>query len=132
MLGNQKIIGMVPISDPDRARAFYVEKLGLRFVSDDGFAIVLDANGNMLRLTRMREVKPQPLAVLGWEVVDIGAAIRQLRDVGVVFESYHDFMKQDELGIWTAPDGTCVAWFKDPDGNILSLSQRLVTYQPCF
>ncbi len=124
MLGSQKIIGMVPISDPDRARAFYVGKLGLKFVSDDGFALVLDANGNMLRLTRMREVKPQPFTVLGWEVADIAAAIQHLRDAGVTFERYHDFMKQDDLGIWTAPDGTRVAWFKDPDGNILSLSQH--------
>lgn len=124
MLAEQKIIGMVPISDPDRARAFYVDKLGLKFVSDDGFAIVLDANGNMLRLTRMREVKPQPFTVLGWEVSDIAAAIPQLQAAGIVFERYHDFMKQDELGVWTAPDGTRVAWFKDPDGNILSVSQH--------
>jgi catechol 2,3-dioxygenase-like lactoylglutathione lyase family enzyme len=124
MLAEQTIIGMVPISDPDRARAFYVDKLGLKFVSDDGFAIVLDANGNMLRLTRMREVKPQPFTVLGWEVSDIAAVIGQLQAAGIVFERYHDFMKQDELGVWTAPDGTRVAWFKDPDGNILSLSQH--------
>jgi len=124
MLGSQKIIGMVPISDPDRARAFYVERLGLKFVSDDGFAIVLDANGNMLRLTRMREVKPQAFTVLGWEVADIAAAVQHLQQAGVAFERYHDFMKQDELGVWTAPDGTRVAWFKDPDGNILSVSQH--------
>ena len=124
MLGSQKIIGMVPISDPDRARAFYVDRLGLKFVSDDGFAIVLDANGNMLRLTRMREVKPQPFTVLGWEVADIAAAVQHLQQAGVTFERYHDFMKQDDLGIWTAPDSTRVAWFKDPDGNILSVSQH--------
>ncbi len=122
MLGNQKIIGMVAISDPERARAFYVDKLGLKFVSDDGFAIVLNANGNMLRLTKMREVKPQPFTILGWEVSDIQAMVSQLRAAGVKFERYHDFMKQDEFGIWTAPDGTRVAWFKDPDGNILSVS----------
>ncbi len=124
MLSGHKIIGMVPVSDGDRARSFYVDKLGLKFVSDDGFAIVLDANGNMLRLTKMREVKPQSFTILGWEVSDIDATVRQLQSAGVKFERYHEFMKQDDLGVWTAPDGTQVAWFKDPDGNILSVSQH--------
>ena len=115
---------MVPITDGERAKAFYVDKLGLTFVQDDGFAIVLDANGNMLRLTKMKEVKPQPFTVLGWEVPNIGDAVRDLQARGVAFERFHDFMKQDDLGIWTAPDGTRVAWFKDPDGNILSVSQH--------
>jgi len=115
---------MVPITDGERAQAFYVDKLGLTFVQDDGFAIVLDANGNMLRLTKMKEVKPQPFTVLGWEVPNIGDAVRDLQARGVAFERFHDFMKQDDLGIWTAPDGTRVAWFKDPDGNILSVSQH--------
>ncbi len=124
MLSSHKIIGMVPVTDGDRARSFYVGKLGLRFVSDDGFAIVLEADGNMLRLTKMREVKPQPFTVLGWEVSDIDSMARQLQSAGVKLERYHEFMKQDELGVWTAPDGTRVAWFKDPDGNILSVSQH--------
>jgi catechol 2,3-dioxygenase-like lactoylglutathione lyase family enzyme len=124
MLGDQKIMGMVPITDGDRAKSFYVEKLGLKFVADDGFAIVLDANGNMLRLTKLRELKPQPFTVLGWEVSDINALVRQLHAAGVSFERYHDFLQQDELGIWTAPDGARVAWFKDPDGNLLSVSQH--------
>ncbi len=124
MLKNNKIVALVPITDGDKAKNFYVDKLGLTFLSDDGFAIVLDANGNMVRLTKMKEVKPQPFTVLGWETADIAADIRQLQANGVSFELFHDFMKQDELGIWTAPDGTKVAWFKDPDGNILSLSQH--------
>jgi catechol 2,3-dioxygenase-like lactoylglutathione lyase family enzyme len=124
MLAKHKIVALVPIADGDKARAFYVDKLGLRFVSDDGFAIVIEANGNMVRLTKMKEVKPQPFTVLGWEVEDIAAEIRDLRAAGVTFELFHDFMKQDDLGVWTAPDGTKVAWFKDPDGNILSLSQK--------
>lgn len=124
MLSNSKIVALVPISDAGKAKGFYVDKLGLKFLSDDGFAIVLDSNGNKVRLTKMKEVKPQPFSVLGWEVADIAAEIRDLRANGVVFERFHDFMKQDELGIWTAPDGTQVAWFKDPDGNILGLSQH--------
>jgi len=124
MLTNHKIVALIPITDADKAKSFYVDKLGLKFLSDDGFAIVLDANGNTLRLTKMKEVKPQQFTVLGWETHDIAADIRGLQANGVTFESFHDFMKQDELGVWTAPDGTKVAWFKDPDGNILSLSQH--------
>ncbi len=124
MLSNHKIVALVPISDGDKARSFYVDKLGLKFLSDDGFAIVLDANGNKVRLTKMKEVKPQPFTVLGWETADIAADVRKLQANEVSFERFGDFMKQDELGIWTAPDGTKVAWFKDPDGNILSLSQH--------
>ena len=123
-LSDHKIVALVPISDGDEARSFYVDKLGLKFVSEDGFAIVVSANGNMLRLTKLKEVKPQPFTVLGWETADIAADNRQLQGNGVVFERFGDFMKQDDLGIWTAPDGTKVAWFKDPDGNILSLSQH--------
>jgi len=125
MLSNHKIVAMVPISDGERAREFYVGRLGLKFVQDDGFAVVLDANGNMLRLTKMREVKPQPFTVLGWEVSNIENAVRDLQAKGVTFERFHDFMKQDELGVWSAPDGTKVAWFKDPDGNILSVSEHV-------
>lgn len=124
MLNSHKIVALVPITDGDKARAFYVGKLGLKFLSDDGFAIVLDANGNKVRLTKMKEVKPQPFTVLGWETADIAGDIRGLQTNGVMFERFGDFMKQDELGVWTAPDGTKVAWFKDPDGNILSLSQH--------
>ena len=124
MLAQHKIVAMVPITDGERARSFYVDKLGLKFVHDDGFALVVNANGNMLRLTKMREVKPQPFTVLGWEVPDIKKAVQELQTNGVVFERFHDFMKQDESGIWTAPDGTQVAWFKDPDGNTLSVSQH--------
>jgi catechol 2,3-dioxygenase-like lactoylglutathione lyase family enzyme len=124
MLSSYKIVALVPVSNGDRARSFYVDKLGLKFLSDDGFAIVVDANGNKVRLTKMKEVKPQPFTVLGWETADIAVDIRQLETNGVTFERFGDFMKQDDLGVWTAPDGTKVAWFKDPDGNILSLSQR--------
>jgi catechol 2,3-dioxygenase-like lactoylglutathione lyase family enzyme len=123
MLGDKKIVALVPITDAARAKAFYSEKLGLRFVSEDPFALVFDANGNMLRLTKMKEFTPQRFSILGWEVADIEAAVRQLTAAGVTFERY-GFFKQDELGIWTAPDGTKVAWFLDPDGNNLGISQH--------
>ncbi|MGA9566406.1 MAG: VOC family protein [Candidatus Korobacteraceae bacterium] len=123
MLGDKKIVALVPITDAARAKAFYSEKLGLRFVSEDPFALVFDANGNMLRLTKMKEFTPQRFSIMGWEVADIEAAVRQLTATGVTFERY-GFFKQDELGIWTAPDGTKVAWFLDPDGNNLGISQH--------
>ncbi len=123
MLADNKIIALVPITDAARAKAFYAEKLGLKFVSEDPFALAFDANGIMLRLTKVKDFTPQPFSVLSWEVADINVAVRQLTTAGVAFERY-DFFQQDELGIWTAPDGTKVAWFLDPDGNNLGIVQR--------
>jgi catechol 2,3-dioxygenase-like lactoylglutathione lyase family enzyme len=124
MLGSEKLVGFVPITDPARAKAFYAEKLGLKFISEDSFAVVFDANGNLLRLTLMNEVNPQAFTILGWQVSDIVATVTRLQEAGVAFERYGDFMQQDEFGIWAAPGGAKVAWFKDPDGNILSVSQH--------
>jgi catechol 2,3-dioxygenase-like lactoylglutathione lyase family enzyme len=123
LLADNKIIALVPITDAARAKAFYAEKLGLKFVSEDPFAVVFDANGIMLRLTKVKEFTPQPFSILSWEVADIEAAVGQLTTAGVVFERY-GFFKQDDLGIWTAPDGTKVAWFLDPDGNNLGIVQH--------
>ena len=124
MLPSEKIIGFVPITDAARAKSFYAEKLGLKFVSQDSFAVVFDANGIMLRLTKVQELTPQAFTILGWQVPDIVATVKQLQAAGVTFEHYGGFMQQDELGIWNAPGGTRVAWFKDPDGNTLSVSQH--------
>jgi len=124
MLASEKIIGFVPITEAARAKSFYADKLGLKFVSEDSFAVVFDANGNMIRLTRMKEVQPQAFTILGWQVSDIVATVQRLQANGVTFERYGGFMQQDELGIWNAPGGTRVAWFKDPDGNTLSVSQH--------
>lgn len=123
MLGSEKMMGLVPITDAARAKAFYEKKLGLTFVSEDPFALVFDANGNMLRLTKMKEFTPQRFSILGWQVADIETTIRELAAAGVTFERY-SFVQQDDLGIWTAPDGTKVAWFLDPDGNNLGISQH--------
>lgn len=124
MLGSTKIIAFVPIKDGEKARAFYEGSLGLRFVKDDGFALVFDANGIMVRAAKMKEVTPAPFTILGWQVPDIKDAIRSLEKTGVKFEVF-GFFKQDGTGIWTAPTGDQVAWFKDPDGNILSVSQHV-------
>lgn len=123
MLASSRMLGLIPITDAARAKAFYAERLGLKFVSEDPFALVFDANGNMLRLTKMKEFTPQRFTILGWEVADITSTVQQLTTAGVKFERY-DFVQQDELGIWTAPGGAKVAWFLDPDGNNLSVSQH--------
>ncbi len=109
----------------DRARAlsFYTRVLGFRLTGEDEFAAVLDLNGVMMRLATMAEHVPANHTVLGWEVDDIEASLRALQDAGVAFKLYEGF-GQDGLGIWSAPDGgSRVAWFADPDGNVLSLAQ---------
>jgi catechol 2,3-dioxygenase-like lactoylglutathione lyase family enzyme len=124
MLGSTNIVAFVPIKDSAKARAYYEGVLGLRFVKDDGFALVLRANGIMVRAAKMKEFTPAQFTILGWQVSDIKQVVRGLAARGVHFEVF-GFFKQDELGIWTAPIGDKVAWFKDPDGNILSLSQHV-------
>lgn len=123
MLGSNKIVAFVPTRDATKARAFFEGVLGLRFVSDDKFALVFDVNGNMLRVARAPEYKPQQFTILGWEVREIEKAVAGLAEKGVRFEKF-GMPGQDERGIWTAPDGAKVAWFKDPDGNILSISEH--------
>jgi catechol 2,3-dioxygenase-like lactoylglutathione lyase family enzyme len=123
-LGQYNIVAFVTIVDVERAKRFYRDTLGLRFLGEElPFAIVFDANGIMLRLVIGKERPPVPGTVLGWQVPDAVAAVKQLMGAGVQLERY-EFMKQDELGIWTTPTGAKVAWFKDPDGNILSVSQH--------
>jgi catechol 2,3-dioxygenase-like lactoylglutathione lyase family enzyme len=123
MFATTKLMAFAPTRDANKARQFYEGVLGLRVLSQDGFAVALDANGTMLRVTIVPAgFKPQPFTVLGWEVPDIAKAVSTLKQKGVQFESY-GLPTQDAAGIWTAPGGTKVAWFKDPDGNILSLTQ---------
>jgi catechol 2,3-dioxygenase-like lactoylglutathione lyase family enzyme len=125
MLGSINIVAFVPTADSVKARAFYEGVLGLRFIKDDGFAQVLDAHGITVRVARVpADFKPAQFTILGWEVPNIEEMVRGLSGKGVHFEIF-SFFKQDELGIWTAPNGDKVAWFKDPDGNILSASQHV-------
>jgi len=123
MLGSINIVAFVPTKDAEKAKAFYVGVLGLRFVKDDGFALVLDANGILIRVSKA-EFTPAPFTILGWQVTDIEKIVAGLQTKGVRFERF-GFLEQDALGIWTAPTGDKVAWFKDPDGNILSVSQHV-------
>ena len=111
-------------ANPAKAKAFYAGTLGLRLVADDGFALVFDVHGTMLRVTTVQKVAVAPYTVLGWQVDDIAAAAAELKAAGVEFQRYPG-MQQDALGIWDAPGGAArVAWFQDPDGNILSISQH--------
>ena len=124
MLSNKKISAFVPTAKPEQAKKFYSDILGLTLVSEDDFALEFSANGAKLRVTVVRDFKPQSFTVVGWEVEDIDSVIGLLDKNNVACEKY-GFLKQDTSGIWTAPNGTKVAWFKDPDGNLLSLSETL-------
>ncbi|HSH44581.1 MAG TPA: VOC family protein [Longimicrobiales bacterium] len=114
----------VPCRDPARSRAFYEDTLGLEPVTEDEFAYTFDAGGTPLRLTRVAEHTPPDWTVAGWEVDDLEAALATLADRGVAAERFQG-LDQDERGIWSAPDGTRVVWFRDPDGNVLSLTTVL-------
>jgi catechol 2,3-dioxygenase-like lactoylglutathione lyase family enzyme len=123
-LSQYNIIGFITIVDVDRAKSFYADTLGLRLVSEEPpFALVFDANGIMLRLGIGQQLPPASGTVLGWQVPDIESVVRSLGAAGVQFERY-GFLEQDDFGIWTAPTGARVAWFKDPDGNTLSVSEH--------
>ncbi|PYT68645.1 MAG: glyoxalase [Acidobacteria bacterium] len=122
MLASGKMVGFVPVRDYDKARAFYEGKLGFDFVSQDQFALVLSVGGHRIRMTKMPNFTPLQGTILGWEVDDIQATAVWLRDRGVETEKY-PFVPDRELGIWTSPSGDKVAWFKDPDGNVLSVTQ---------
>jgi catechol 2,3-dioxygenase-like lactoylglutathione lyase family enzyme len=118
-----KMIGFVMTNDPEKAKAFYGTALGFQLITDDEFALVFDANGTMLRVAKGRKSPPALQTVLGWEVDDIHGAIRALTARGISFEQWNlPFMKQDADGVWTPRGGDQVAWFKDPDGNVLSIS----------
>lgn len=123
MLASHKIMAFVPTLDVTKARPFYEGVLGLHVLSQDNFALALDANGIMLRVTNVPPTfKPQPFTVLGWQVPNIVQAASDLKQKGVHFENY-GLPTQDSEGIWTAPGNAKIAWFKDPDGNVLSLTQ---------
>jgi predicted enzyme related to lactoylglutathione lyase len=123
MLSNENLKAFAPTTKPKKAKFFYNDTLGLKLLSEDNYALEFDANGTLLRVTIVPQLTPHPFTILGWNVEDIVSVIKQLNKKNVVFERY-DFLKQDSLGIWTSPNGSKVAWFKDPDGNILSLTEQ--------
>ena len=122
MLPSAHLIAFAATANPERARDFYGKTLGLKLVSEDPFAIVFDANGVVLRVQKVQKVVQTGYTMLGWQVKDIRAESEVLAKNGAQFERFEG-MGQDELGIWTSPSGAKIAWFKDPDGNILSLTE---------
>ena len=123
-LGNAKLVAFIPTTDPAKARAFYQGVLGLRLASDEApFALVFDAGGTMLRVTTVQEHRPDPFTVLGWDVSGIEALVERLAAAGVEFLRFPGMNDSDPHAIWKAPGGARVAWFKDPDGNVLSVTE---------
>jgi catechol 2,3-dioxygenase-like lactoylglutathione lyase family enzyme len=126
MLKGAPLVGFIATADMDRARAFYEGVLGLEIQGYDGFALTVDVAGNMVCIAQPPQVVAAPYTVLGFEVTDISEKVRGLTAKGVAFERYGFFGEaQDADGVWTAPGGDKVAWFKDPDGNLLSLSEHV-------
>jgi catechol 2,3-dioxygenase-like lactoylglutathione lyase family enzyme len=123
MLASSKIIGFVPTKDSVKARGFYEGILQFQFVSDDMFALVMRAGETMIRIGKAQDFTPAPYTVLGWEVSNIEEVAKWLQKRGVTLEKF-PFVQDKELGIWTTPNGDKVAWFRDPDGNVLSVSQH--------
>jgi catechol 2,3-dioxygenase-like lactoylglutathione lyase family enzyme len=122
MLSKSSLVGFVGVSDLDRAQRFYGGTLGLEVRDERPYALVADVGGTMLRITAVGEPDPRPYTILGWAVPDIAAAVDDLAGRGVEFTRYEG-MGQDDRGIWTAPSGAKIAWFPDPDGNNLSLTE---------
>ena len=122
MLGRHDVVAFIATAQSDRTKEFYERVLGLDLVEDSPFALVFDAHGTMLRIQKVKELQPAPYTALGWHVPDIRAAVESLSGKGIRFERYEG-VPQDDLGIWLTPSGAHVAWFKDPSGNILSLTQ---------
>jgi catechol 2,3-dioxygenase-like lactoylglutathione lyase family enzyme len=124
MLTAGKMIGFLTTTDYEKARAFYEGKLGFEFISLDQFALALRAGENMIRISKSEAFKPAQGTVLGWQADDLRTVVLWLKSRGVDTEKY-PFVEDQELGIWNSPSGDQVAWFKDPDGNVLSISHHV-------
>ena len=122
MLGAARLVAFVSTSDPIAAVGFYRDRLGLELVESTPFACVFNAAGTMLRVTVVERVVPAPYTVLGWAVADLAVSLDRLTAAGIQTLRYED-LPQDPLGVWTSPAGARIAWFADPDGNLLSLTQ---------
>ena len=123
-LAKYQLIAFATIVDVERAKHFYRDILGLTLISEEPpFALVFDAKGTMVRLGMAKKLPEAYGTVLGWQVPEIEVAARELSERGVQFERF-DGLKQDDKGIWVSPTGAKVAWFRDPDGNILSISEH--------
>jgi catechol 2,3-dioxygenase-like lactoylglutathione lyase family enzyme len=117
-----RLIAFIATARPDEAKAFYRDAVGLSLLSEKPYSLVFLSGETMLRIQKVAEVRAAVDTTLGWEVTDIAARMVELEARGVVFERFDGF-PQDGRGVWTGADGTMVAWFRDPDGNLLSLTQ---------
>ena len=122
MLVGAKLVAFGATTDGARAAAFYTTVLGLAVRYEDEFAVSLDSEGVELRLQKVEQFTPQPFTTLGWQVPRIADVVERLVQHGVTLERY-PWLDQDATGVWRAPSGARVAWFKDPDGNTLSISE---------
>ena len=122
MIGTAKLTAFIASARPDRAKQFYSRTLGLRLVSEDQFAIVFDCAGVQLRIQKVDTFQPHAFTAIGWLVPSIRRAVSAFSKRGIAFERY-GFLEQDDQGVWQAPSWAKVAWFKDPDGNLLSLTE---------
>ncbi len=121
-MNKSKLICFIATSHPSKSRDFYNKRLGLKLISEDSFALEFNAYHSMLRIQKVNDFVPVQRTVLGWEIKNIKNKVNQLKKRGVKFNRYKG-MSQDENRIWTSPSGAKVAWFRDPDGNVLSLTQ---------
>lgn len=126
MLAKTPLTAFLTVPDANQARAFYRDKLGLPLIHEDNFALVFNAHGTQLRISIFPDFHPQPFTVLGWQVEDAVAMSRKLQEAGILFERFPG-LTQNESGLWSAPSGYLIAWFRDPFGNLLSISQPPAT-----
>jgi catechol 2,3-dioxygenase-like lactoylglutathione lyase family enzyme len=124
MLDSMNLMAFVATTDAERARLFYRDTLGLTLVEENAYALVFFVGSTVLRVQKVETLSAAPFTILGWHVPDIAAAVLALGARGVRFERY-PYLEQDEAGVWSTPDGSKIAWFKDPDGNVLSLAQSV-------
>jgi catechol 2,3-dioxygenase-like lactoylglutathione lyase family enzyme len=122
ILAHSEITAFVATTQPEKARAFYCDVLGLLFQEDTPFALVVRAANAAVRIQKVSAFTPLPFTALGWKVADIEATVKELANNGIRFERFEG-MNQNELGIWDSPSGAKVCWFKDLDGNLLSLTE---------
>jgi len=123
MLQGAEFVGFIPARDLAVARAFFIGTLGLIFLYEDEYALTVDANGTTVRINQVRDLRTQPFTIAGWSVNDVAATVDKMTTAGVTFKRFEG-LEQDDRGIWHTPEGDLVAWFDDPDGNVLSISGR--------
>ena len=124
MLNTSKLVGFVGTTQPAEAKRFYERSLGLQLLEEGPYALVFAAGSTTVRVQKVQTLVTPPYTSLGWDVKDIAATVRHLTSKGVEFQHFEG-LPQNEAGIWRTPDGSQVAWFRDPDGNTRSLTEHI-------